>query len=383
MRTLRNPRSAGFSLVELMVAMVIAVVVMLGISELMATNEGQKRTTTATNDIDQSASYAAYALDQVIRSAGSSFYQANAFTLGCEINALDAGSTSLPLASGFSSDFPNVTLTGVHLMPLLILPGQSVASDGNSGTHTSDVLVVMGGVNGNQPVPTSLLQSPTASALHLVSNVGYANNDLVLVSDVANGTNLSGCLLDQVSSVATGGVVNLGGTYHAGDSISTRTLSSMSASGLVIDLGNESNGAPPVFELLGVGPDATLDSYDLITQQTTPVVNGVFEMHALYGVDPTGNGTIQWVAPSGNYAVSKLDAGTTAAAQLIQTIKAVRLGLILRTQLPEKTAVTPGPITLFSDLGTSLSYSRVLSASEQHYRYRILDLTIPIQNTLQ
>jgi type IV pilus assembly protein PilW len=383
MRTVRNPRNAGFSLVELMVAMIIAVLVMLGISELMATNEGQKRTTTSTNDIDQSASYAAYALDKIIRSAGSSFYQANAFTLGCELNAKSGSATILPLSSGFSSGFPNVTLTGVYLMPLLILPGQSVASDGSGGTHTSDVLVIMGGVNGNQPVPTSLLQSPTASDLHLVSNVGYAANDLLLISDVASGTNLTGCLLDQVSSVGTGGVVNLGGTYHAGDSISTRTLSSMSAGGLVIDLGNEGNGAPPVFELLGVGPDTTLESYDLITQQTTPVINGVFEMHALYGVDPTGTGTIQWVAPSGNYAVSKLDAGTTVATQLIQTIKAVRIGLILRTQLPEKTAVTPGPITLFSDLGSSLSYSRVLAASEQHYRYRTLDLTIPIQNTLQ
>ncbi len=383
MRSAARSRSAGFSLVELMVAMIIAVLVMLGISELMANNEGQQRTTTSTNDIDQAGSYAAYSLDKVIRSAGSAFYQANAFTLGCELNARSGGSTILPLSSGFSSDFPNVTLTNVHLMPLLILPGQSVASDGSGGTDTSDVLVVMGGVDGNQPVPTSLLQPPSAAALHLVSDVGYASNDLLLISDVANGVNLSGCLLDQVSSVGSGGVVNLGGTYHAGDSISTRTLSSMSAGGLVIDLGNESNGAPPVFEMLGVGPDTTLDAYDLITQQTTPVINGVFEMHALYGVDPTGSGTIQWVAPSGNYAVSSLDAGTTVAAQLIQTIKAVRIGLILRTQLPEKTAVTPGPIDLFTDLGSPLSYSRVLSASEQHYRYRTLDLTIPIQNTLQ
>ncbi len=379
----RSAAGSGFSLIELMVALVIGVLVMLGITQVMLGSEGQQRTTDATNDVDQSASYAAYALDKAIRSAGSAFYQANQFTLGCPLYATNGTSQLLPLSGAPSSEFPNVTQTTLALMPLLILPGQSAASDGSGGSHTSDVIVVMAGVNGNAAVPSSFLQAPTATVLHLVSDVGYAAGDLVLLSDVAQGTSLSGCVIDQASSVASGGVVNLGGTYHAGDSISGHAISSISAGGLAIDLGNETSGSPPQFELIGVGPDTTLDAFDLITQQSSPVINDVFEMHALYGVDPTGNGTIVWDQPTGNYSPASLTAGTAAAASTIQTIKAVRIGLILRSQLPEKTAVTPGPLTLFSDLGSALTYTRSLGSSEQHYRYRTLELTIPLQNTLQ
>lgn len=379
----RRRSSRGFSLVELMVAVVLGVVIVLAISKLMASMEGQNRTTTSTNDIDQAGNYAAYFLDRAVRSGGSAFVQASSFTLGCKIDAVDNGTQVLPMTAA-PTDFPNLTQRSFYLIPALILPGQSYASDGSGGTHTSDLLVVMEGVNGNNNVPTPFVNVPTSSSLGLISSVGFSTNDVLLASDVASGGNLTDCLLDEVSVVGTGGVLTLGGTYHAGDSVAARKLSTMSSNGLAIDLGNYTAGAPPIFEVLGVGPNTILYSYDLFSQTQQAIVNGVFEIHALYGVDTTGAGVVNsWVAPSGNYSVANLTAGTTAAAALVQTIKAVRIGLILRTQLKEKTAVTPGPITLFSDLGSSLPVTRTLSSTEQYYRYRTVDLTVPLQNVLQ
>jgi type IV pilus assembly protein PilW len=80
--------------------------------------------------------------------------------------------------------------------------------------------------------------------------------------------------------------------------------------------------------------------------------------------------------------VNALAAGDATAAQRLRRIKAVRVGLILRSRLAEKQVVAPGSLTLFGDLGTSLAYTRSFDADEQHYRYRAIEATVPVRNNL-
>jgi type IV pilus assembly protein PilW len=150
-----------------------------------------------------------------------------------------------------------------------------------------------------------------------------------------------------------------------------------------------------LFQLLGVGDDNTLYSYDLLQASGAPLqarAEGVFEMHALYGVGSTSDTTVDaWVSPgSGSYTVKALSDGTPAAAALLRTIRAVRIGLIMRTALPERSGSAAGAaaaatsstsLTLFSDLGDpALTYVRPLAAAEQQYRYLTLEATIPLRN---
>ena len=110
---------------------------------------------------------------------------------------------------------------------------------------------------------------------------------------------------------------------------------------------------------------------------------GVFEMHALYGVDTNNDGKVDaWVSPStGDFSVSALSAGDAIAAMRLNQIKAIRVGLILRTSLAEKDAVTTSPLSLFADLkDLHLDYPRDLNEEEQHFRYRTMDTTIPVRN---
>ncbi|MGH3056416.1 MAG: hypothetical protein ACRDL7_15685, partial [Gaiellaceae bacterium] len=76
--------------------------------------------------------------------------------------------------------------------------------------------------------------------------------------------------------------------------------------------------------------------------------------------------------------------GSSGANGVLQKIKAVRVGFIMRTSLPEKSGSSQDPttasITLFDD--TSLSYTRTFTGSEQQYRYRKIELTIPLRNNL-
>jgi len=137
---------------------------------------------------------------------------------------------------------------------------------------------------------------------------------------------------------------------------------------------------------VGVGDHDTLYTYDLLNISGTPLqasAENVFEMHALYGVDTNADGVIDaWVSPSsGSYTVSALTAGTSTAAGLLKNIRAVRVGLILRTALPERSTVNAATtLTLFSDISTTLTYTRTLDSTEQHYRYRTIEATIPLRN---
>ena len=63
-------RQRGMTLIELMVAITIALVMSLAIFSTLASSEGRKRTLTANNDVGQVGTFAAYQLDKLLRSAG-------------------------------------------------------------------------------------------------------------------------------------------------------------------------------------------------------------------------------------------------------------------------------------------------------------------------
>jgi len=114
-----------------------------------------------------------------------------------------------------------------------------------------------------------------------------------------------------------------------------------------------------------------------------------------FSIDPNNTGNVSWQAPTGAFDAATLSNGTQTAAANLYAIKAVRIGLILRTSLPERAqqyvtsasattatgVVSPGPLVLFADV-PGLAYTRKLAGGEQNYRYRVLEATIPLRNTL-
>lgn len=102
-------------------------------------------------------------------------------------------------------------------------------------------------------------------------------------------------------------------------------------------------------------------------------------MYALYGVS-NDDGSITWTKASGNYSPANL--GTTDGRRLLLSIKAIRIGLILRTSLLEKEEVAPETVSVFGDLGEDLTISQEFSGEALRYRYRTLESTIPLRNLL-
>ena len=78
----------GLTLIEMLVAMVIGLVVVLAVTSVVSLGEARKRSTTSTNDMNQSGSYAAYMIDRLLRSAGSGFAQTGTRgVFGCRLSA--------------------------------------------------------------------------------------------------------------------------------------------------------------------------------------------------------------------------------------------------------------------------------------------------------
>jgi type IV pilus assembly protein PilW len=374
----RRRRTAGVTLIELLVAVLLGSAMVIAITNILVRSEAGRRGLTATNDSSQNGAYVSLALDRTLRSAGSGFTQAWRTAFGCRVLAARNGTAVLPRPASFPAPFAGVPQT-VRLAPLVVHAG--------AGSGGSDVLAVATGASGLAEAPLAVLAgSVTGVQLRVPSTVGLNAMDMVLVLQDANN-----CMVQQVASGFVGGPsqqLNFGGTY-ASSAISAVQLDSLGVTSpaFVAPLGN-ALGKTPALQLLGVAANATLVSYDMLridgSDTVTPIADGVVDLRARYGVDSDGDGRVDtWVSP----AAAPYDAATlldgSAASQLnLASIQAVRLGLVLRSSAAERSAVSPASLAMFADLDAPLRYSRTLSASEQLLRYRTVDFTVPLRNVM-
>lgn len=394
----RRPVS-GFSLIELMVSMAIALVLTIVIARVMIDSDASKRTSTALNDANQNGAIAAYELDRLLRSSGSGFMQSwnasNGNALGCLVRARLNNAIVLPRPTAFPAPFA-ATPQNVRLVPFVIMRAAgATAAD-------SDVLRVMGGNSGFAEVGRRIYGTtpnaataavPTAESIRLINILGWKQDDLVLLTGAANG-----CTLQQVGTVPTGNtgqILTLGGPYaQAGSNATVPLYDYAGGNTFAIHLGNISSEAtrnnPPDFRMYGVDTaTASLVTYDMLQQTGNalpiPIADSVVGMKAAYGIDANLDGVIDgdnsWVAPTGNYAGTEaaLLSGSAAAQQLLRTIVAVRVALVVRSPLAEKNDVNPvSSLTLFA--GSPAAITRTLTADEKKFRHRVVEITVPIRN---
>jgi len=373
------------TLVELLVAMIIGLALTLAITSLLIASENHKRTTTSTNDAEQTGAYAFYALDRSLRSAGSSFaesaYVTDRGVMGCKLNAATIWPRASALPTPFGTSSFQVTSANLRMAPALIAKNQSLSG-------TDDVLVVMGGSGAAGGVSRQVTNAGTSTTLVLDNTVGFLPGDVALVSQSL----VSDCLIEQVASVS-GSTLNLGGTYYTAGSSTTLASLSSSTSSYVTPLGNAAANNIQL-TLFGVGSNRTLYSYDLLqnlklvqgsgADTSQAIADGVDQMHAIYGIDTNGDGIQDnWAGASdAGYDIATV----MATPATMRTIVAVRVALVMRGQYPDKNLVSPATLTLFSGLtnagGTSLQQTVNLSANDQNYRYRVFEFTVPLRNML-
>lgn len=375
MNVTRRPQQ-GFTLVELMVAVVIGMALTLAITTIMTRYESGRRVLTASNDLSLTSAYVSFELDRQLRSAGSGYAQGSEF-FGCMLRVSRGGAVILPRAGSFPVPFNTVDVSP-RLIPLLIHAG--------AGSEGSDVLAVMTGAAALGETSLDVNKaSTTDTSLRMQNTVGIAGNDLVLVGDPDLG-----CMLQQVAANFVGGATELlsfGGDYATAQTGTLRltdfSIGSQQTKAFV--MGNTA-GRLPQLQLIGIGANATLVSYDMLklsgADTVLPLSNGVLDMRALYGVDNDANGSVDgWIAPSAaGYTAAELANGSNTAR--LGTILAVRVGLILRGDRVESSQVSPATVALFSQLGAGLTHTRTLSSDERYQRVRVVEFTVPLRNLI-
>lgn len=398
-----RPRSQGFSLIELMVSMVIALVATLAITALLVHGERSKRSTTSVNDMNQTGAYIAYVLDRHIRNAGSGYSQRWSDVFGCFVNASKAGNPVLPRASAIASPFDNAALV-FPLAPVLIQAGAADIG-GAAAEIRGDLVTVMSGTAGYSESPplvniSSVVGTSSSGSLRLPNTLGFKNDDIVLLADPGVP---QGCMTEQVGGLpGTGGgtftQLPLAGQYYAATG-SNVALGNFGGNTFALQIGN-TTGNPPQFMIYGVGADRTLFGYDLLqfgaVDAPVPLTDGIVEMRALYGLDTTNppDGTLDtWVLPdaASGFDAASLSDGSAGARAKLRQIVAIRLGFVLRTPLRERemvlgsnyqTATSSYTLTLFGDLDPAVQRTRAVAGDDRYYRFRTVEATVPLRNVL-
>ena len=375
----RRLHTAGFTLVELLVAVTIGMALVLAITMMLTRYESGRRTLTGLNAASMGGAYVSYTLDRLVRSAGSGYSQSWRDAYGCRLLAARGGTAVLPRPAAFPAPFAAVP-QAVRLAPVVVHAG--------IGTDASDVLAFATGSSGlgeaALPMQTA---SATAAGLRVPATIGLRASDLVLVFE----NRATDCMLQQVAVGFAGGAdqqLNFGGTY-ASATVGGIALDSIGAvnRGWVTPLGNTTASQPQI-QLVGVGANATLVAHDMLQLDGTDAVHaladGVADLRARYGIDTNNDNVVDsWQDPAvGDWRASQLLDGTEPARTRLSQIVALRVGVIVRTSSPERDTVAPLTLTMFGDLAAGLQATRTLTPAERLLRWRTLEFTVPLRNAL-
>ncbi|MDX1916029.1 MAG: PilW family protein [Methylophilus sp.] len=341
----------GFSLVELMVAMVIGLLATLVIVQVFSTFEERKRTTSGNSDAQTNGSIALMSIQRSIQMAG----------YGLPLPMADKDNSSLKCAAFADYDPDNnpATDNSINLSPLVILDGAANASDRITVRYST---TAMGAV------PTSIVNAANATApigLVLSNNIGCKDGDIALI--------MSGTVCRMTTVADANGNPNT-------------------------DQNLRLNGATPVGNpLVNAAKLACMGNWQNYTYQVVnnelrlngqPIITEVVNMQAQYGISPSAdsNQVNQWVNADGAWAAPSVADRNR--------IKAIRVAIVVRNGLLEKTdvstacssttAANPTGVCAWdgSLYGEAPTIDLTGIDSWQKYRYRVFETIIPLRNML-
>ncbi len=336
---------AGFSLIEIMVALVIGLLTTLVIMQVFTVFEGQKRSTTGSADAQTSGTVALYMIGRDLQMAGYGLIPATDSAIEC-------------------SPSPVIS-PGVDLSPVVI-------TDGGAAAGASDSIAIR---YGNTPIAgiPSVINAVVASTVTLDNNQGCQ------VGDVALAINGTTCVATTVAALSVPPV-------YTGVTLA-------SAAGVL-----------PGASLACLGQWNQI-TYQVVNGNLeingTPTVPGIVNLQAQYGISATtsSNQVIQWVDAT---AASGWAAPSVANRN---RIKAVRIAIVARNgQLEtatvsnactsttlanptglcawDATSALPTPLVAPYLASPAPTVDLSNDADWARYRYRVFETIIPLRNMI-
>ncbi len=392
----------GFSLVELMVAIVIGLIGTMVMFQVFAVSESQKRTTVSGGDSQQNGAIALYTMERHLRSAGHGL--AGLIRLGQP-------------AYGWNTS-ANAAQPTRYFRPVLITPGAN-----------SDAIEIAYSNYGGVGVPTRLGDdwNPASTAIPnriiLNNTMGFGQGDVLVVcssSDSATPWATQTCIETQATDILAGEVqVN-----PAPDTISragevyspTYNPAGGLASSLAGAVGADGKGMPNPY-IAGTAEDKLAVAYNIgwnpvdktfrvqdgrlletdLGETAREFADGIAALRAQYGLDLDANGSVDaWVNPRGNtgnplssftpnHALFDITSADTIGASWARVV-AVRVGIVTRSGLLEKDVVESRatiPMWTNSGAGSAAGPSFTVPAGDgNHYRYQVFETIVPFRNSI-
>lgn len=382
-------RLRGFSLVELLVAILVSMILMLIVMKLFADSESAKRNVSSGGAAQSNGALAIYSLGRELRFAGFGFTADAA--LGCTLNSHNTARNPVDLAINL-------------LSPVRVFPagapanlGGMVLPAGDAGSNT--ILLAYGNSSAlGDPVGfNDLIASKNGYALK--SRVGFQVGDFVLA---AQGIQQP-CSMMQVTALP--GTVDICGQSDSGDADLVRigTASFLSpynntGSGGCVTAPPTFNSAVPTVSYPSSGYAATLSnlgssprvvaytvrngnlvSCDVLTTNCanaalwTNLVSNIVGLQAQYGRDTSGT-------PDGSVDIFSGAAANFDPADRCQIsrIAAVRIGVLARNALAEKVDAAGNHITPNAPTWSGGVFA--LPAGGNDFRYKVFETVVPLRN---
>lgn len=397
-------RAAGFTLVEIMIALLIGIIGIVVMMQTFAVSEGFKRTATSGTDAQINGGVALYMLQRELRLAG--FGMNVLMTEGCSGILVWRNTTSstymLPIAP-FMINPPTVPAGDANTDTVLIMYGMSSSAvagipvqstqtpDGNGpialawnwdALQTGDLIVAY------QPgaTPSCVLHEATGT-INAGGNCGYlppggaASNQVGFGMTAYQQHTPTGC-------VATTPMYNKSTVMTDLSGVAVPAL--VYAQGLVFDLGN------PAIHVYAVR-NGILTMCDWVASDCTNVANytsivdGIVSLRAVYGMNLTPSVS---ALPGDNVVVWNRNDITTNVF-LPSRVQAVAMEITARSSLKEKVnaagVCATTPVASRPDLSQNWLYQSMagagidlsaISTDWACYRYKLFQTSVPLRNTI-
>lgn len=366
-----QPAQHGFTLVELMVGMALALITTVIIAQVVVNSEGQRRTTSAGSDAQVNGSVGLYTLGRDVQGAGYGIISHSA-ALGCPIRAKFG-----------TADTLNLTLAPLTIT--LDANGVPTVRTLSSGRNSFSVPMVVKANHAAADISFTVASTTgvnTGDVLMAIPGSWSNSNWCTVFEAAASGTNVLTSTVVPNATVAAG--------WNPAPSATLKPTTGYPAdSSYLVNLGRivlreytVTNDSLVMRELQAngtMGADQVLSS-------------GIVAMRVMYGRDTS--------APKDG-VVDQFDTTTPTTADGWSRVLAVRIALVARSEVREKAPVTVADPAW--DVGTSTTVSGTSACSTgserqcltltiprpntadtewQHYRYKVYDTIVPLRNVL-
>lgn len=337
-------RHRGFSLVELMVGLAIGMIAVIVMMQVFSVSEGFKRTTTGGDDAQNNAAVAIYGLQRDIRHAGLGLTADS--VIGCDVTL--RGGVTVSAMGPVTINHPNIPA--------------AVADD------DTDTILVFYGNGADSPDGERIEAQPATNTYALGGFAAAASAPAVRANDavVAQASvRADPCALtvERVSSVA-------------GSNVTVPTGVAGVSGGALFNL----DQAPTVLVYAIRDGNLTVCDYmavdcgaaTVVADDWRPIAANVVSLRAQYAKDTTAPDMDGVVDDDG------FDQVRPATACEWARVFGVRLALVARNAQYDKEVVTTAAPTWAGSEDVPIDLSGL--ADWQHYRYKVLETTIPIRN---